>query len=58
MEYLRSLEDEGEREQLYEAKLVLVGEGDVGKTTLLKAMTGQNPQEGEPTTHGVNIDIR
>jgi len=53
--YLRSLEEE--TEELYEAKLLLVGEGDVGKTTLMKAMTKRKPREGEPTTHGVNIDI-
>ena len=49
-------------ESLYEAKLVLVGEGNVGKTTLLKALRGrrtefEGPREGEPTTHGVEIDI-
>jgi internalin A len=57
MAYLRSLE---EAEPLYEAKLVLVGEGRVGKTTLLKALMGHEsapPREGEPTTHGVQIDI-
>ena len=55
--YLRSLEN---AEPLYEAKLVLVGEGNVGKTTLLKALkgkAGEAPQEHEPTTHGVEIDI-
>ncbi|MBK9210868.1 MAG: hypothetical protein IPL71_22330 [Anaerolineales bacterium] len=58
--YLRSLEN---AEPLYEAKLVLVGEGNVGKTTLLKALKGpqttegDGPREGEPTTHGVEIDI-
>jgi GTPase SAR1 family protein len=55
--YLRSLEN---AEPLYEAKLVLVGEGNVGKTTLLKALKGKagaTPQEHEPTTHGVEIDI-
>ena len=48
-------------EPLYEAKLVLVGEGGVGKTTLLKALMdreGAAPREGEPTTHGVQIDIQ
>jgi len=56
--YLRSLEQNAE--PLYEAKLVLVGEGNVGKTTLLKALkgkAGETPQEHEPTTHGVEIDI-
>jgi internalin A len=57
--YLRSLA-EGNAEPLYEAKLVLVGEGNVGKTTLLKALKGRKdeaPQKNEPTTHGVEIDI-
>jgi|CXWL01.1.fsa_nt_gi GTPase SAR1 family protein len=58
--YLRSLE--GNAEPLYEAKLVLVGEGNVGKTTLLKALKGKKgkaaPKKGEATTHGVEIDIR
>jgi len=52
--YLRSLE---EAEPLYEAKLVLVGEGKVGKTTLLNALTGREPREDEPTTHGVSIAV-
>ncbi|MCI0697266.1 ADP-ribosylation factor-like protein [candidate division KSB1 bacterium] len=54
MAYLRSLE---QAEPLYESKLVLVGEGGVGKTTLLKALTGKEPKQNEPTTHGVSIDI-
>jgi len=54
MAYLRSLE---QAEPLYETKLVLVGEGGVGKTTLLKALTGNEPKQNEPTTHGVSIDI-
>lgn len=54
--YLRSIEKDAE--PLYEAKLMLVGEGDVGKTTLLKALKGDvedAPQEGETTTHGIDI---
>lgn len=54
LSYLRSL---ALSKPLYEAKLVLVGEGKVGKTTLLKALTGKNPQEDELTTHGVSINI-
>lgn len=56
--YLRSLQNPQEVETLHEAKLVLIGEGDVGKTTLLKALTGKNPQAGEQTTHGISIDIQ
>ena len=57
--YLRSLEQNAE--PLYEAKLVLVGEGNVGKTTLLKALKNEKgegaPKKDERTTHGVAIDI-
>jgi internalin A len=56
--YLRSMDDPDKRAALFEAKLVLVGEGGVGKTTLLKALTGQGPREGELSTHGVKIDIQ
>ena len=54
--YLLSLEEAAE--PLYEAKLVLVGEGGLGKTTQPKAMTGQEPRADEPQTHGVKIDIQ
>jgi internalin A len=56
--YLRSMDDPAQRATLFEAKLVLVGEGGVGKTTLLKALTGQGPRAGELSTHGVKIDIQ
>ena len=55
--YLRSLEN---AEPLYEAKLVLVGEGGVGKTTLLNALIKREdraPKKDEKTTHGVKIDV-
>jgi Leucine-rich repeat (LRR) protein len=51
--YLASLE---QAEPLYECKLVLVGEGKVGKTTLLKALTGKEPRSEEKSTHGVSIE--
>ncbi|NES23982.1 MAG: hypothetical protein F6K41_34995, partial [Symploca sp. SIO3E6] len=56
--YLKSIEQPEQREELYEAKLVLVGEGGVGKTTLLKALTGKEPQKDEATTHGVSIEVQ
>ncbi len=54
--YLRSISKGAE--PLHEARLVLVGEGDVGKTTLLKALkgdAGDAPKAGETTTHGIDI---
>ena len=50
--YLRSLYD---AEPLYEAKMVLVGEGNVGKTSLVAALKGETFVEGRPTTHGIEI---
>jgi hypothetical protein len=43
---------------LNEAKLILVGEGEVGKTSLLSALRGEDWIENRPTTHGVEIDIK
>jgi Leucine-rich repeat (LRR) protein len=40
---------------LNEAKLILVGEGEVGKSSLLGALRGDPWQEGKPTTHGIEI---
>ncbi len=50
--YLRSLK---EAEPLYEAKLLLVGEGKVGKSCLLDALEGRPFKEGRDTTHGMEI---
>jgi internalin A len=52
--YLHSLGEIGK--PLYEAKLVFVGEGGVGKTTLLEALRGKPFVEDRPTTHGVEIE--
>ncbi len=43
---------------LNEAKLVLAGEGEVGKTSLLNALQGKEFVENRPTTHGVEVDIQ
>ena len=42
---------------LNEAKLILVGEGEVGKTSLLGALRGDEWVENRPTTHGIEVDI-
>jgi Leucine-rich repeat (LRR) protein len=40
---------------LNEAKLILIGEGEVGKSCLLGALRGDEWEEGKPTTHGIEI---
>ena len=40
---------------IHEAKLILVGEGEVGKSCLLAAMRGEAWDEHRPTTHGIEI---
>ena len=50
--YLRSLYD---AEPQYEAKLLVVGEGNVGKTSLIAALRSAPFVEGRPTTHGIEI---
>ena len=57
--YLRSLEKESTPQ--YEAKLLLVGEGNVGKTSLVEAMRAEPTKrsdvfvKGRTTTHGINL---
>jgi GTPase SAR1 family protein len=42
--------------ELYEAKLLIVGEGGTGKTTLFEKLKDRNHQIGNtPETHGINI---
>ena len=56
---LKYLQDRAEQEiTLNEAKLVLVGEGETGKTSLLGALRGDEWVERRPTTHGVEVDIK
>jgi internalin A len=52
--YFRSLE-KGEL-PLNEAKVILVGDGGAGKTSLVKRLVGKPFDENEPKTHGINID--
>jgi internalin A len=50
--YLRSLDDAVKQ---YEAKVLLVGEGNVGKTSLIAALRDAPFVEKRPTTHGIEI---
>ncbi|HEX4613320.1 MAG TPA: COR domain-containing protein, partial [Urbifossiella sp.] len=54
--YLRSLTDRSRVVSLREARLILIGNGKVGKTQLKNALLGPRFQEQAPTTHGVEID--
>ena len=36
-------------------QLILIGEGEVGKSCLLGALRGDPWEEGRPTTHGIEI---
>lgn len=40
---------------LNEAKLILIGEGEVGKSCLLGALRGDRWEEGRDSTHGIEI---
>ncbi len=57
MAYLRAKAEGGEI-VLNEAKLILVGEGGVGKTSLLSALRGDQWIENRESTEGVDVDIR
>jgi GTPase SAR1 family protein len=43
--------------ELNEAKLILIGEGEVGKSCLLGALRADPWEEGRPTTHGIEIKL-
>lgn len=52
--YFKSLEDA--HKNLNEVKVILVGEGKAGKTSLLKRIKGDPFDKNESQTHGVNIE--
>jgi internalin A len=51
--YFKSLE--GEKEPLNEVKVLLVGDGGAGKTSLVKQVLGEEFDMHEPQTHGINL---
>jgi internalin A len=51
--YVRSLSEGVLR--VYEAKVILVGEGNVGKTSLVAALRGEPFVRDRPTTHGIEV---
>jgi len=55
-DYFRQLEVKG-KDYLYEAKLLIVGEGGAGKTTLVKKIENLNYQlrEDETSTEGIDV---
>ncbi|MBD2302094.1 leucine-rich repeat protein [Nostoc sp. FACHB-190] len=53
LQYLRAKAEE--QVTLNEAKLILIGEGEVGKSCLLGALRGDEWVDGRPTTHGIEI---
>ncbi|MDZ8093901.1 MAG: COR domain-containing protein [Nostoc sp. DedQUE05] len=53
MQYLRAKAEN--QVTLNEAKLILIGEGEVGKSCLLGALRGDKWVDGRPTTHGIEI---
>ena len=53
--YLRQLRS-GEVRPLNEAKLILVGQGSVGKTSLIKKLVHNRYDPNEPQTDGLNVE--
>jgi internalin A len=51
--YLREQQDDGERQWL--SKLLVVGEGGVGKTSLLRVLRGESFEAQQSSTHGIEI---
>ncbi|MEO0771065.1 MAG: COR domain-containing protein, partial [Cyanobacteria bacterium J06649_4] len=54
LNYFGSLEED--KQALNEVKVLLVGEGSAGKTSLVKRLLGEEFDKYEPQTHGININ--
>ena len=53
--YFKSLKEE-EKQALKEVKVLLVGDGGAGKTSLVKQLLGKKFNKKESQTHGININ--
>lgn len=53
--YFSSILSTNENIKLFEAKLLIVGEGNVGKTSLMKSLLKENFKTEVPTTEGIDI---
>ena len=51
--YFESLK--GEKQALNEVKVLLIGDGGAGKTSLMKRLLAEGFNKNEPQTHGINI---
>jgi internalin A len=49
------LKNASEKEYVNEVKVILVGHGYVGKTSLIKCLKGEIPDPSEPATHRIRI---
>jgi len=54
--YFQSLHQD-EKIPVNEVKVLILGEGGVGKTSLVKRLLGKNFDENEKQTHGININL-
>ncbi len=57
IDYFGRIEKEGETEYLYESKLLIIGEGGVGKTSFAIKLKDADAELPEPEDSTVNIDI-
>ena len=55
IDYFKSVE-KGEIQPLNEVKVLLIGHGGAGKTSLVKRLLWKDFDNGEPKTHGININ--
>lgn len=54
LRYYYEIQTEGSQ-PLQELKLLVVGRGKAGKTTLVKQLSGEKPEENESETHSISI---